>query len=250
MPSKNIDFWPVRYRAAAGDDPDYDALGLPPNTGIFTVGSGEAGDFVFRLTDLRGNTLVEVTTAFDTDEATTAENSADDINAAIAAAPKGILAQHVYEAIYPGAGDDYYVHFKQMPEFLVEFDTPGAATVDIAPGERWPIAASLHAGERAGGYPPATEWEFKVRAVDANGDFLPNAGTYTAQVLEGHSYVIPPSKELKWCNNTRGVVAGSVGDVHRVAVNGAHEITVLLTSLAAIDGSAVMLVIDAHPVLA
>lgn len=245
MPDKHIDFWPLRYRAASGDDPDYDALGLPPNTGIYTVAGAAAGNYVHRLTDLLGNTLLEISAAFDTDNTGTAAAIAAAINTA-AALKDSLASQYIYAATANAA--TFRVHYKYTQEFLVEHDVP-AGSITAAPGDRWPMAVPIHAGNRPGGYPPSTTWEFKVKAVDVNGDFLPNVGTYSAQVLCGDSFKIPPDTTEKWDNSTRGTLAGSVGETHRVEVNGTGEITVLLTSLAAIHASADQLIIDAHPVV-
>lgn len=244
---KHVDFYPLRYRGVSADDPDYDALGLPPNTGIYTIVGGAAGNYVHRLVDVRGRTIIEFTEAFDTDEATTAENMAANIDAA-AQVQDSRASRYIHGASYPGSGDAFYVHYRLGAEFLVEHDVP-AGSVTQAPGDRWPQAVAINPDTRAGGYPNTTMWEFKVKAVDASGNFLPNTGTYTYQVLQGSAYQIPPSKTVLWDNSTRGTSTGNVGDTHRVEVDGADEITVLLTGLAGIHANADQLIIDAHPVV-
>lgn len=249
---KHISLFPLRYRPASGNDPDYNALGIPPNTGVYTVASGEAGDFIHALLQLGGQAIGSVTVAFDSDEATTAEAMAVAIQAALTdgTANGNVLARYIHRAWYPGSGDAYYVHYKvNAKPFTVELTAPGSATLTASPGARWPQAVGMHAGDRPQGYPAPTAWEVKVKAVDADGVFLPNAGTYTMQIVQGDPYTIPPSREVRWDVGTRGSIAGTVGQFHRVEANGAAELTVRLTSLSSISGSAAQLIIDAHPVL-
>ena len=244
---KHVDLYPLRYRPASGDDPDYDALGYPPNTGVYTLASGEAGDLVHRLVDLRGNTIAELTVAFNTDEATTASDVVDAMNDAVAV-KDSVWSRYVHAAIYPGSGDVYYVHYKvNARPFRVELDTPGSMTNTATPGDRWPQAVAIYGSEDRPGDNAITVWEFKVRVVDSNGDFVANAGTYTYEILQGDIYVDPPSKEEKWSVGTRGTGTGTVGEYHRVAVANAHEISVRLSGISGVSGS--QIVIDAHPVL-
>jgi hypothetical protein len=253
---KHVTFFPMRYipadAGAVSDDADLNTLGLPPNTGVYTVGSAGAGNYVHAITDLRGNELDSATAAFDTDEAGTATAIVEAINARIAAQGSQ-FGQHAHEAI-DGAAGVYYVHYKaELPkarEFLVDLTAPGGGpTLTGAPGPRWPIAAVLPYSDRPGGYGVCNSMEFKLRAIDTNGDFLPNAGTYTAEVLEGSPYSVPPDPTEKWAVQSRGSIAGNVGDVHRVDVGGSMEITVLITSAASIDADATNLVVDYHPVV-
>lgn len=249
---KHVTFWPLRYREDTGDDPDWDALGLPPNTGVYTVAGSSSGDFTHELTDLDGNSIDEAVGTFDTDDAGTADAVVAAINARILVqgAP---MAQYVHEAIQ-GTGGVYYVHYKvdvprgrQTNEFLVAL-TADTGTLTGAPYDRWPIATGMTPGKRIGGYPPAEAFEFRVRVVDVNDNFLANAGTYTAEVIEGYRYKIPPANEEHWATTTRGSVSGTVGEVHRVSVDGAEEIGVRISSPAALPVGADRLVIDWHPV--
>src|SRR5690606_27915136 len=111
------------------DDLDYVALGLPPNSGSYTVASPENGDFAFVVTDLLGEEKARVT--WEHDAAQTAAQSAEAIAAAIntAIANHEPIENYIERTVYPGSGDLFYAQKKQRSPFLVALVAPGSATL-------------------------------------------------------------------------------------------------------------------------
>jgi len=234
------------------DDLDYVALGLPPNSGSYTVASPENGDFAFVVTDLLGEEKARVT--WEHDAAQTAAQSAEAIAAAInaAIADHEPIENYVERAVYPGSGDLFYAQKKQRSPFLVALVAPGSATLTAFPGTRWPTTIGIPHGPMPGGGGIPTAFEFELQQLDANGEVLPSDGTdvYTVEVVSAFSFELSKSEGKKWSVESRGEVTGTFGEsVHRVEAQGVEQIGVRISGITE-HASADRIAVFAHPVVA
>jgi hypothetical protein len=234
------------------DDLDYVALGLPPNSGSYTVAAPENGTFAFVVRDLLGEEEARV--EWEHDAAQTAAQTA----AAIAAAINTAIEAHepierfVERAVYPGSGALFYAQKKQRAAFLVALEAPGSATLTAFPGTRWPITIGIgNVGMPGGGGVP-TALEFELQQLDSNGDVLPSDGTdvYTVEVVGATSFELSKAEGKKWAVDSRGDLSGTFGEsVHRVEVGSAEQIGVVITGVTG-HASLDRILVLAHPVVA
>jgi hypothetical protein len=217
------------------DDFDYYTLGLPPNTGRYTVGSAENGTFSIIASDEKSGLVIGTSSyehaAAETD-AETAEALADQINADIAAGTPNTLAGIAESAYYPGSGAILYVRWNiDHKPFTVSVADPGSATLAQYPTNRFPSAVVVPFDRRAG-LGPVARIELNVVALDSSLAPLLSAGTYAYQIVEAIKVYDVHGRFSHYTIGTRGSGTGTMRqDIHVVDCNGAHQIGVRLTTI-------------------